>query len=102
VDIPTSNRSFKGDLKQNGNAREEAQMTRNVLFFETFVEAEGSLSKIEEASKPGQELSLVVHQEHVMEGTPLNTYGRLFCGEAWWIIHHRRVEEGWYANQKTL
>ena len=67
-----------------------------VLFFDTTQKAIESIMEIEETAKSVDQLNIVIRQEADMHIPELASHGKIFAGEAWALIHDRRVEEGWY------
>ena len=67
-----------------------------VLFFETPQKAVESIMEIEETAKSVDQLNIVIRQEADMDIPELTQHGKVFAGEAWALIHDRRVEDGWY------
>jgi hypothetical protein len=69
-----------------------------VVFYETFQEAKDDAQNLLEQAKATDQLNIVIHAEGPMDDPDLLQYGQIYAGEAWTIIHKRRVEEGWYNN----
>ena len=67
-----------------------------VLFFDTLQKAKDSIMEIEENAKSVDQLNIVIRAESDMEIEELTKHGKVFAGEAWALIHDRRVEDGWY------
>lgn len=70
-----------------------------VLFFDTFQDAKKSSSRIDESCSGCDQLNVVIKAEGNMEDPDLlgiNQKVKVFAGEAWTLIHNRRLEEGWY------
>ncbi len=67
-----------------------------VIFFETFAAAKTEKAQISEAAKQCEQLNIVIKAEGDMDDAEFKEFGKLFAGEAWYLIHERRVADGWY------
>lgn len=68
-----------------------------VVFYETHAQAREDAENLEIKAKEVDQLNIVVRAEGTMEDPELLKYGKLFAGEAWHLIHRRRVDDDkWY------
>lgn len=67
-----------------------------VVFFQTLEEAKSQADKILDKAKEVDQLNIVIRSEANMDDPELCQYGKVFAGEAWALIHDRRVADGWY------
>ena len=70
--------------------------TYGVVFFKTLEEAKGELDSLLDRAKEVDQLNIVIRAEANMDDPDLLQYGKVFAGEAWALIHDRRVADGWY------
>lgn len=69
------------------------------IFFNTFIEAKNSQSKILELCKRYEKVYLIIREEGDMDDPDLlglNERIKVYAGVAWTQIHELRVEDGWY------
>ena len=59
-----------------------------------------AIMEIEENAKSVDQLNIVIRQEADMNIPDLLKHGKVFAGEAWALIHDRRVEDGWYEEPR--
>ena len=96
------NRKPRRRRRGNFNQKKEEEYTRPppkryaVIFFDNLAQAKENLEAIEQKSKACDQLNIVLKAEGPMDDEQLLQFGKLFAGEAWTLIHTRRVEEGWY------
>ncbi len=67
-----------------------------VVFFNTVDEAKLNAGDLLERARQVDQLNIVIRAEGDMDNKELNSYGKVFAGAAWTLIHERRVQEGWY------
>ena len=70
-----------------------------VVFFDTFVSARSAKEEIVTHCQAVDQLNLVIQAEGNMDDPELldiDKRVKVFAGAAWWSIHQRRKEEGWY------
>lgn len=67
-----------------------------VVFYDTFKQAKEDGAQLLEKAKEFDQLNIVIRAEGSMDDPQLLQYGKLYAGEAWTIIHERRLAEGWY------
>ncbi|MFW7381442.1 MAG: hypothetical protein ACOH5I_21715 [Oligoflexus sp.] len=67
-----------------------------VVFYETHAQAKEDTAELLLKAKEVDQLNIVIRAEGSMDDPELIQYGKVYAGEAWTLIHHRRVEEGWY------
>jgi hypothetical protein len=70
-----------------------------VMFFDSFQEAKAAVDRIKTASAHCDQLNLVIKAEGSMDDPELlgiDPKVKVFAGEAWHLIHTRRLEEKWY------
>jgi hypothetical protein len=91
--------------RQQGEAAQAVEITRKgppvmrrygVVFYDNHAQAREDAANLEEKSKQVDQLNIVIRAEGSMEDPELLKYGKVFAGEAWHLIHRRRVEEKWY------
>ena len=82
--------------RNNKPTKKRVLVKYGVLFFDTLSKAKESLMEIEEHSKSVDQLNIVIRAESDMDIPELTKFGKVFAGEAWALIHDRRVEDGWY------
>lgn len=81
------------------NKKQPLPTTYDVVFFATLSEAERSVDRLKEKKKPVDQLNIVIEAEGVIEKSVLLEFASLYYGNAWTIIHKRRVEDGWYKDR---
>ncbi len=67
-----------------------------VLFFDTVPQAIAAKDAIKQKSDEVENLNIVIKAETDRNIPELTELGKVFAGEAWTIIHQRRVADGWY------
>lgn len=67
-----------------------------VVFFKRVSDAKLDLEALLEKAKEVDQLNIVIRAEPEGVDDELTKYGKVFAGEAWTLIHERRVEDGWY------
>ncbi len=67
-----------------------------IIFFDTLEEAKKAIEEIKTTADKYDQLNIVIRAESDMYDPELTQYGKVFAGEAWTLIHERRVEDGWY------
>ena len=83
--------------RRNNKPQKKRELRRyGILFFDTLQKAKDSIMEIEEHAKSVDQLNIVIRAESDMEIEELTKHGKVFAGEAWALIHDRRVEDGWY------
>ncbi|MEZ4743706.1 MAG: hypothetical protein R3B45_14895 [Bdellovibrionota bacterium] len=85
--------------KDYGVYQPNAKKNFTVLFFDTFREAEADLEVIKEKCLKYDQVNVVVRAEGDMNNPKIlavDSKVKLYAGEAWALIHDRRVEENWY------
>ena len=68
-----------------------------IVFFESHHQAHQSLDQLKDEASKVDQLNIVIAAEGPMDEPELIQFGKVYAGEAWNIIHKRRVEEGWYT-----
>ncbi|MBP9707999.1 MAG: hypothetical protein KBD78_10160 [Oligoflexales bacterium] len=72
--------------------------TIKVLFFKNLQEARQNLAQLVQEKSSCEQLNIVIKDEGPINDEELSRLGTVYAGEAWTLIHQRRMEEGWYAN----
>ena len=67
-----------------------------VIFYETHAQARDDAATLGQKKAEVDQLNIVIRAEGTMEDPELLKYGKLYAGEAWHLIHSRRVDDGWY------
>ena len=67
-----------------------------VVFFKRIADAKADLDGLLEKAKEVDQLNIVIRAEPEGIDDELTKYGKVFCGEAWTLIHERRIQDGWY------
>ncbi len=67
-----------------------------VAFYETFVQAREDLPRLLELKNEFDQINIVIKADGNMDDPELSAIGKVFAGEAWTLIHKRRVDDGWY------
>ena len=67
-----------------------------VCFYESFPQAHADKEKLGQQKAQCDQLNIVIKAEGNMEDPELLSFGKVFAGEAWTLIHKRRVDDGWY------
>lgn len=76
-----------------------SELAVGVLFYSTFAEAYRHKDQMSAAAEEYDQLNVVIEQEGAMDDPQLLEVSpqlKLFAGAAWWLIHQRRHEDGWY------
>lgn len=74
--------------------------TFDIDFYSTLSEAERNLESISAKAKLVDQFNMVIEAEDPVDlNSPLIEHGVVYCGNAWTIIHRRRVEDGWYSER---
>ncbi len=68
----------------------------SVVFYDTLEMAKNSCAELLEKAKDCDQLNIVIRCDADMDDPELLQYGKVFAGEAWTLVHERRVEDGWY------
>lgn len=88
---------LKGHDKAPGSA---PTRTYKVVFYENVAGAKNDLARLKDLAQSCDQLNIVIRSdanaETTMEDPELVTFGKVFAGAAWALIHERRVSEGWY------
>lgn len=88
--------------RRNNHQKKEVEFTPpppkryGVVFFDNITQAKEQLEAISEAAKACDQLNIVLRAEGPMDDEELLKLGNLYAGEAWSLIHTRRLESGWY------
>lgn len=67
-----------------------------VVFFDNHSQAREDAVRLKDMKAQFDQLNIVIKAEGSMEDPELLAYGKVFAGEAWHLIHRRRVDDGWY------
>ena len=67
-----------------------------VVFFDNHAQAREDGPRLKEMKAQFDQLNIVIKAEGSMDDPELLNFGKIFAGEAWHLIHKRRVDEGWY------
>ncbi len=78
--------------------RKQPPKLRNyaVVFYDSHAQAKEDAAELANKKESCDQLNIVIKAEGSMEDPELLKYGKIYAGEAWTLIHRRRVEEGWY------
>lgn len=71
----------------------------SVLFYESFAEVLQQKESIIHKCSGCDQLNIVIRAEGDMDHTEILAFNpkvKLFAGAAWYLIHKRREEDGWY------
>jgi hypothetical protein len=91
--------------RQQGEAAPAVETTRKappvmrrygLVFYDNHAQAREDAATLLEKSKEVDQLNIVIRAEGSMDDPELLKYGKVFAGEAWHLIHRRRVDEKWY------
>jgi hypothetical protein len=77
----------------------------HIVFVSTFASAENIKEDLIKICNSCEQLSLVIKQEGNMENKTilaLNSKIKIYAGQAWTLIHKRRLEEGWVKDSSNL
>lgn len=72
-----------------------------VVFYDNFAQAHADTENLAQKSQQFDQLNIVIKAEGDMKDERLLKYGMVYAGEAWHLIHTRRMEEGWYQNKES-
>ncbi len=68
-----------------------------VVFYDNHVQAREDIANLQVKSKEVDQLNIVIRAEGTMEDPELLKFGKVFAGEAWHLIHQRRmIDDKWY------
>lgn len=67
-----------------------------ILFYENHAQARDDAPALQIKAKEVDQLNIVIKAEGTMDDPELLKYGKVFAGEAWHLIHKRRVDDKWY------
>lgn len=67
-----------------------------VIFYESHVLAKEDVENLAKLKLDCDQLNIVVKTEGSMDDPELVAHGRVYAGEAWHLIHKRRVDDKWY------
>jgi len=67
-----------------------------VVFYETFQAAKSDVENLSQKKSAFDQLNVVIRAEGNMDDPDLLRYGKVFAGAAWYLIHERRAQDGWY------
>lgn len=104
IPLPTKE---SGIIQNKANVSETAKAAKGqvklvkygILFFETFQEAYNAEDTIKTAANHCEQLNVVIKAEGNMDDEKLPGFDpkvKVFAGEAWHLIHTRRVDDKWY------
>jgi len=92
--------------RPQGEAQPTVEITRKaapvmrrygVVFYDNHALAREDAANLLEKSKEVDQLNIVIRAEGTMDDPELLKYGKIFAGEAWHLIHRRRVDDDkWY------
>lgn len=74
--------------------------TYQVVFYDTHAQAREDAPKLAELKAACDQLNIVIRAEGGMDDPQLLSYGKIYAGEAWTLIHKRRVDDGWYLEPR--
>lgn len=106
---PPRRRRRSGQGAGENRARPEAEVVKKgppvlrkyaVVFYENHALAKEDVQKLEELAKDCDQLNIVIKAEGSMDDPELVAHGRVYAGEAWHLIHRRRVDDGWYNEKR--
>ncbi len=89
----------------NDRPRPEAEVAKKappvlkkygVIFFDNHAQAKDDTAQLAELKTTVDQLNIVIKAEGSMDDPELTAHGRVYAGDAWHLIHRRRVDEGWY------
>ncbi len=90
---------------QQGEAPQTIEVTRKappvmrrygVVFYDNHAQAREDAATLQVKAKECDQLNIVIRAEGTMDDPELLKFGKVFAGEAWHLIHRRRVDEKWY------
>ncbi|HYX35672.1 MAG TPA: hypothetical protein VE954_21460 [Oligoflexus sp.] len=91
--------------RQAGEAQAPVEIARTappvmrrygIIFYDNHAQAREDMANLLEKSKEVDQLNIVIRAEGTMDDPELLKYGKIFAGEAWHLIHRRRVDDKWY------
>ena len=100
VNFETKDLSYK--MKSKAKLKEKKF---GVIFFPDFIQAKTHSHELQAYCDQCDQLNLVVEQEGDMDDPSLlsiNPKIKVYAGEAWTLIHKRRLEEGWYLDHMNF
>ena len=68
-----------------------------VVFYDNLQKAKYEIEDIQAKAREVDQLNIVIKAEGEMNDPDLIQYGILYAGEAWHLIHTRRMDDGWYS-----
>ena len=92
----------KDNIDKTSNPLAYSQQNYNYKVFTSFDQARSACNQLKKLCESCDKLNVVIKQEGDMnDPTILNVSDKItiFAGEAWYLIHQRRIEEGWYNNR---
>ncbi len=91
--------------RPQGDAPQAVEVTRKappvmrrygVIFYDNHAQAREDAATLQAKAKECDQLNIVIRAEGTMDDPELLKFGKVFAGEAWHLIHRRRVDEKWY------
>ncbi len=70
-----------------------------VVFYENHAQAREDQQRLAELKQDCDQLNIVIKAEGSMDDPELTQHGRVYAGDAWSLIHRRRVDDGWYNDK---
>lgn len=67
-----------------------------LIFYETLQAARADTLNLQTLSSQFDQLNIVIRAEVTTDTADLGSYGKVFTGAAWALIHERRKQDGWY------
>ncbi len=68
-----------------------------VVFYDNHAQAREDIANLQVKSKEVDQLNIVIRAEGTMDDPELLKFGKVFAGEAWHLIHQRRmIDDKWY------
>tara|TARA_B100002052_G_C15401538_1_gene384205 strand:+ start:164 stop:427 length:264 start_codon:yes stop_codon:yes gene_type:complete len=80
-------------------SQEKSHRRYKLLVYDTPQAVLQNLVQIKKTASQCDQLNIVIRQEGDMDNPKILSIApqiKLFCGEAWALIHERRFEDGWY------
>ena len=71
-----------------------------IIFFQDFKQARFNSDQLKVYCNSCDQLNVVIEQEGDMDDSSLLSLHpkiKVYAGEAWTVIHRRRIDEGWYS-----
>ena len=87
-------------LKTVKQGKQASLPTTKMISFDTFYAAKSAKEDIEALCAQCDQVNVVIREEgNQSDPDILEIDGKvmLFAGEAWYIVHQRRLDEGWYG-----